>query len=590
MQFLMDQAARYRGRFVEVSWTVPKSGQIFQLTAKFVPSQSQPTWMLYRGGGTDSELVWGHTSNDLTLMHNLVSLECEKAPDGRNAISANAMDNMVNVNRNAGALAGGLADSGKITTERKTTGQVQTRPLEKPTFSPSASPADTWLKNLQPIVPGQPPAAAGAAATPVAAATAAPSHSVPQPVEAAAPPSSEDTQIAIARGGTHELATLAAASLDGSLDGNLVNITVPKLLAYLTHKGSTGRLAIKSSGNACDVYIVEGNLTHAVSLDARGEFALLDAATWTDGEFTFKPLDNAPQQTLNMSSSDFVVACQGMLEYSRFFQQMKLHAGSYLHRTRDLTRPQFEQSVRDFGLIESNQLWGFLELMDGNRCLSDVLRLNPMLRAEWIPAMYTLLKSQLVALSEAPKNSKPSMFLEGAQIDQPAIDSFMAAIADPEDGALRRQAFLYLLQQEHFRYERSGVRYALALFNFGTTQKLDTTYSPFSKQVMKLAVQRINAAKRKLDVIGHFDNTLFALLLPETDSAGAAVFAHRICDLITRPPITPELANESLVASFGIASVPNDVRDLSALLAAAKTAHQRSKMMGAPVCLYDDAK
>ena len=52
--YVLEQAAKHRGRFAEISWTVPKKGAAFQLTAKVVPGQQQPAWMLYGGpvGGT----------------------------------------------------------------------------------------------------------------------------------------------------------------------------------------------------------------------------------------------------------------------------------------------------------------------------------------------------------------------------------------------------------------------------------------------------------------------------------------------------------------------------------------------------------
>ncbi|HEY9793660.1 MAG TPA: diguanylate cyclase, partial [Candidatus Obscuribacterales bacterium] len=114
----------------------------------------------------------------------------------------------------------------------------------------------------------------------------------------------------------------------------------------------------------------------------------------------------------------------------------------------------------------------------------------------------------------------------------------------------------------------------------------DGHVNAFSKEIMKEAMARITKTKRKLDIVGHFDGTDYIMLLPETDSAGAAVFANRIVDLIKKPALFP--GDEVLVASFGIASVPDDVRDLPSLVAAAKAAKSKSKMMGAPVCVYGE--
>jgi hypothetical protein len=145
MSFLVEQAARYRGRFVEVSWHVDKTGATFQLTTKYITNQPQPVWMLYRGIGGSSELIWGHNSNDLTLMHNLVMLECEKPVDGGNSISAGAMDNLMNTNRNSGSVASG-PDAGPTTPPPIPTAQ---RPAAGPApAAASGNPAATWLQNV----------------------------------------------------------------------------------------------------------------------------------------------------------------------------------------------------------------------------------------------------------------------------------------------------------------------------------------------------------------------------------------------------------------------------------------------------------
>jgi diguanylate cyclase (GGDEF)-like protein len=577
LSFLMEQGMKYRGRFVEITWSVPKTGSNFQLTVKFVMNQREPDWMLYRSsGGGGSELVWGHTSNDLTLMHNLVMLECDKPAASTNTISANAMDAYANAHMSSGAAAALAPSAGTGSSAHASAAGAHG---DQPAVMPAGNPSNQWLQNLNYIQSGT-ARGAEALAPPQAAVQAGASHAPAQaPAHAAA-------ALATAPGAA------AGEELDSGsdllLEGSLTNITVPKLLRYLTNNRLTGRLSLQSSFSAAEIFLKNGTVTHAATLEYKGEHAVLDAATWGDGEFHFSPDDVTAPQTIDLPTADVIAACDHVLELSRYIQQAQVWPGSFLLPAKQVNRGQFEQIVGHGTPTGLHQLWRMYESIDGNRTLSDVLRKCPMSRPEWLPAVAALLRTGLITISERPAIARPGMFLEGAPFDQAAVDVFVKRTSNPADGVFYREPFMFMLQQEQYRYERSGARYALALFTFATSNMLDGNVVPFGAEMMAEACARIIKAKRKLDIIGRFDDQDYALLLPDTDSAGAAVFANRLAELMKKPAIGRQSADNVLVASFGIASVPDDVRDLSTLIAAAKAAKSRSKMMGAAVCIYGE--
>jgi hypothetical protein len=282
-----------------------------------------------------------------------------------------------------------------------------------------------------------------------------------------------------------------------------------------------------------------------------------------------------------------ITACERMFAVSKFLQQEKVRPASYLVRTTQANRTQFEQILQKQPGADVHQLWRIYELIDGNRCLSDLLRLSPMTRAEWTQAVYTMINCGLINVLERPVDANPGMYIEGAPVDSVTIETFYKSVCNNDDGLLLYAPFLYFLQQEHHRFERTGSPYALAIFSLAATNLLDGNLTPFNTLQMNEAGARIVKSKRKLDVIGHFTGNDYALLLPETDSAGACVFANRIIDGIKKPALYP--ADQVLVVSFGIAACPDLVRDLPALLSAAKAAKSRSNLMGSPVCVYGDS-
>lgn len=563
MSFLLEQAMKYRGRFVEVNWHVPKTGATFQLTAKIVPQQPLPSWMLYKGGAGNSNLVWGHNSNDLTLMHNLVMLECEKPSDGgSNSISANAMEGMVSSNRSAGAIAGATGQEPAL--------PASMMPQASPSPAPAAgnSPQATWLSNLNNI---------GAGAT--GAGTSAPSAGSPAAVAAPAIPD------ATAAGAPAEAAI--EAPIDLSLDGSLSNISVANLLKYICNNRLSGRLALQSSVGAGELFFQSGAIKHAATLESKGENAIYDFATWTDGQFHFHADEQTAQHTVDEEANAVVQRCQQMVQYYRALVDGGLHPASYVVRTNKLNRTEFERALQYGIQLDVHLQHRLYESVTGDRTLTEILRACPLVRAEWIPAMYNLLRVGVLGISDGPANARPGMFLEGEPINKQAIDGFLSAVT-LQDCLIAHGAFLYLLQQEFYRHERTGSRFALALFSIAKTNLLDGNVAPLDQQALMEAGKRIALAKRKLDIIGHFDEQNCALLLPETDSAGAAVFANRLTHLLKKPALSSEMDGQVLVCSFGIASIPDDARDLETLIAAVRVAKNKSRMMGAPVILYGD--
>jgi GGDEF domain-containing protein len=583
MYFLLEQATKYRARFVEVTWCEAPSQVVFQLTTKVLPTQPDPSWMLYRGEGANSELVWGHSSSDITLMHNLVTMECErvrKGNSGTSGISSEAMDSAMANNISAGSIARGTADTQpSVVASNATPGQPQAAAANGAQQFAGADPASMWLRNLS-----QAPDAYQS------------STKLAEPDELQAAPAPDSN--AGFHSTRHSMATTVAAVHsfsqievgDRLLDGSLANIGVPSLLRYLHEHKMTGRLALQSASNSGEIFVRAGDLKHAATLEGKGENALYDIATWTTGFFHFSGDEQSTQISLAYEATVLITNCQRMLDYMDFLKDAGLSTASYLDRIDgNVQRKDFEMRMSKGVPCDMHQQWRFYESISGNAPLHQILRSFPLTRSEWMPILYNLVRLKLVTIQDKPLTRLPGAFLEPAELDQGAIEKFLSAATYPADGLMSKGLFLWLLQQEFYRFERSGSRFALVLFSLATSSLLDGTLSALDAASFNEACRRILVSKRRLDLVGHFDNE-YAMLLPETDSAGAAVFANRILQLWKKPPLNESLdsASISLVGSFGIASVPDDVRDLGTLVAAARIAKKKSSMMGSSVVLYTE--
>jgi GGDEF domain-containing protein len=121
----------------------------------------------------------------------------------------------------------------------------------------------------------------------------------------------------------------------------------------------------------------------------------------------------------------------------------------------------------------------------------------------------------------------------------------------------------------------------------------DNQLVPLPPQALQEAARRIDIAKRDLDLLAHFEMFSYALLLPGTESAGAAMLAHRIMEMLRSkiPPaedgeVFTEIPNPAL--AFGIAGIPEDCIDMGLLLTAAKTSKLMAQSNSYPIVMFKD--
>lgn len=138
------------------------------------------------------------------------------------------------------------------------------------------------------------------------------------------------------------------------------------------------------------------------------------------------------------------------------------------------------------------------------------------------------------------------------------------ALTRPETGLLAGGAFQFMLEREFTRAFRFGNAFALLLFCI----KHETPHMP-AKALLSLS-QTIATIKREVDLMGHFGDKCFGIILPDVDSARACFLVDRI--ITELPERSPELADYSPAFYFGIASVPQDGTNLKTVVSNAQKA------------------
>jgi diguanylate cyclase (GGDEF)-like protein/PAS domain S-box-containing protein len=107
------------------------------------------------------------------------------------------------------------------------------------------------------------------------------------------------------------------------------------------------------------------------------------------------------------------------------------------------------------------------------------------------------------------------------------------ATCDSLTGAANRRHFVEVAQRERERALRSGSPLSLCLFDADHFKNINDNHGHVAgDHVLAAIVQAANGALRKSDVLGRLGGEEFAILLPDTELAGALIVAERVRDAV----------------------------------------------------------
>jgi diguanylate cyclase (GGDEF)-like protein len=155
------------------------------------------------------------------------------------------------------------------------------------------------------------------------------------------------------------------------------------------------------------------------------------------------------------------------------------------------------------------------------------------------------------------------------------------AITDDLTGLVNRRRFIEALEAEIERARQFGSPLAIVLSDLDNFKQVNDEFGHHGGDVVLRAfADLIRSHVRDVDVSGRIGGEEFAILLPETDRAGAARVAERMRRSLSAVPIAiSDEASIHVAASFGVAELaPEHSGD--DLLRAADTALYRAKDEG----------
>jgi len=176
--------------------------------------------------------------------------------------------------------------------------------------------------------------------------------------------------------------------------------------------------------------------------------------------------------------------------------------------------------------------------------------------------------------------NRAAMAIENAQL---YASTQQLANADPLMGLFNHRYFQEHLQEEIIRAARFKHPLSLIMIDLDHFKKFNDTHGhPSGDQVLRQLANLIKSHIRKVDIPARYGGEELAIILPETDKAGAAVLAEKLRRAVENNLFFDDKQKvlSHLTISLGVASYPEDAQTREELVEKADQALYRAKSLG----------
>jgi len=142
------------------------------------------------------------------------------------------------------------------------------------------------------------------------------------------------------------------------------------------------------------------------------------------------------------------------------------------------------------------------------------------------------------------------------------------ASSDSLTGLANHRRLFEVLEAEVCRFKRTGREFSVLLLDLDGLKEINDRFGHLAgNRALCRLTQILTDSCRTIDTAARHGGDEFALVLPETGAAAAALVARRICDLLAKDNEEPKLS-----VSVGVTSYPKDADTIGTLLYAADRA------------------
>jgi diguanylate cyclase (GGDEF)-like protein len=155
------------------------------------------------------------------------------------------------------------------------------------------------------------------------------------------------------------------------------------------------------------------------------------------------------------------------------------------------------------------------------------------------------------------------------------------ATTDGLTGLLNHRTFQGRLDEHVAHAQRYGKRLSLILCDIDHFKSVNDTHGhPVGDLVLKAVARTLAKEARATDLVARYGGEEFAVVMPETDAAGALVIAERIRERVGKLALETEQGRLQVTMSLGVATLPDDGDKKGALVERADACLYHAKRNG----------
>jgi diguanylate cyclase (GGDEF)-like protein len=309
------------------------------------------------------------------------------------------------------------------------------------------------------------------------------------------------------------------------------------------------------------------------------------------------------QEMVNIAVRTAVEACQAEVGRALPIDLRRMKTARVGEETPRLGAAMMEAERKAFAIQEQGADW--LALLDTTADTDEPIERHPVrTHHDGVYALAVPLLARLGQGRSIEQVGVVSIAREGSDFDEAEFDLFayltgqaavsienvdlhemvrIQAVTDELTGLYNLRHFHETLDSEIERSKRFGTDVGLMLLDIDNFKRVNDTYGHQQGDLVLIEVGRVlRTLSRDIDEPARYGGEEMAVILPQTDVAGAELLAERMRVAVAGIEIDrlDGQGRLNVTASFGVASLPSNARDKDALIAEADAALYRAKRSG----------
>lgn len=178
-----------------------------------------------------------------------------------------------------------------------------------------------------------------------------------------------------------------------AFQGSLKELPLPDIIQLVSVSGKTGKFTLTRGREQGVIYLLNGQIVHAISGPVQGEEAVYGLAIWNDGDFQFNPGESAPEQTITKSNTNL------LMESARRLDEWRVLARKV--PSVDMV-PTLKAGDRREQVTLDPQEWVLVTHIDGHLPITEIAKRMETTAFDVAKVLYGLVTAELVELKKKP--------------------------------------------------------------------------------------------------------------------------------------------------------------------------------------------